>query len=129
MEDLSSGEIVLDEERLNKYFSFVEGRGEELKIEFPFGSWSKMRIPAGQVGDNEEILIRQSYHPGWVARSNGKKLRASADPIGFIKIENPGSGEIVLKFFPLEIVLSSLFSLLVLVFFVVFLRKEWYQKV
>lgn len=126
---LGSGDVVANEEFLDGYFAAVEEEGRELQADYPFGSWSRMRIPGGQVGGHSEVLIRQTYYPGWSAKSNGKRLKIDADPIGFIRIENPGEGEIVLTFTPsLGVVLSWVVSLTMVGTFVVFVRKDWQEK-
>lgn len=129
LDDLFTGEIVLDEERLDKYFSFIEEEGKSLIVEYPYGSWSQMRIRGGQLDADSEILIRQTYYRSWQARASSKKLKINPDPIGFIRIENPGEEEIVLKFRPgIDIILSGLISIIVLVSFVVFLRNNWQKR-
>src|SRR4030066_596599 len=126
--DASSGEIVLDENFVNEYFNNIDLKERPIKTEYPSDNWSKITIPVGQLKNDEEILIRKSYYPGWTAFSNGKRLKLEKDPIGFMRLEEPGLDEIALEFVPRRLILPVLLSLSAFIVFVDFLRKKRFNK-
>ncbi len=123
-DNLKSGKIVLDKERLEKYLGRVES-AESLRINYPLGNnWSQMTVFAP---DNpHDLLVRISYQPGWSAfDKSGKQLEIESDPIGFINIHN-AAAEIKLSFSPTtDVLISFLVSILSAIFFVYYLRHAF----
>lgn len=126
IEDLTSGKIVLDREWLASYLRATE-KGEKtrnLSFSYPAGSWNKLEVNLADLGPNEEVLIRISYHPGWRGFQNKTKVRIEKDPLGFMRLKVKQGENLRLEFRPtLDVYLSFFFSGIAIVLLGIFIGR------
>ncbi|MBU1110091.1 hypothetical protein KKB83_00485 [Patescibacteria group bacterium] len=94
--DLEVGENLIepfnaiDEEMINEYVDWLErGRGLE------FRKVDNYYQIEGDLVEGEAVLVQMTYHSGWKAYANEKRLRVGPDVLGFILIEPDQSGHII----------------------------------
>lgn len=129
IEDPSNGLITLDEERLDSYLAATEENPatRNLSYLYPKGSWRRLEVDLGDFDPGrEEVLLRISYHPGWKAYQDGKRVPMKEDPIGFILVEpKEEEGKLTLNFSPTtDVFLGYLVTLGTVLLSIVFLRSS-----
>ncbi len=126
--DAKEGKATLDKERLLAYLNATELSQETTDLSYNYTKpWDQLEIDPTNINAQDDILVRISYHPGWRAYQDGKRLKIEKDPLGFILIDNPQpSGEIILKFSPTkDVYLGYLITILSFIGLAIFLSHPY----
>jgi len=87
--------VLDDTSRLRLYVETIKRhQGDTLRYELKN---SEQLLITGKVRKDEGILVKTSYHHGWKAFANGKRLRITPDPVHFLLIEPDSSGDIAIE--------------------------------